>query len=459
MTKRVISGLELLGPAAPTVDAVLRAALAAVEPGAAVRAHLQRVGETLRAGPAGAAEPAFTHDLARGRVFLLAVGKAAYPMALAALPAVADRLAGGLVVTKDGHGGPLPPGLALYEAGHPVPDARSVAAAQAVQRLLHGAGPDDLVLVLLSGGGSALLTWPVPGVTLADMQAVTQALLASGATIHEINAVRKHLDRVKGGGLARWAAPATVLTLVLSDVLGDDLSVIASGPTAPDPSTYADAWAVLERYGLTADLPPGVRAHLQAGLAGRAPETAKPGDPIFRRAGWVVVGSVRHAAEAAQAAAASQGWHAAVLSTVLQGEAREVGRALAAVLHEMARFERPWPRPACVVLGGETTVTLGPNPGRGGRNQELALAAVPLLAGLPRAALVAFATDGTDGPTDAAGAAVTGETAARARARDLSPTAYLARHDAYAFFQRVGGLLRTGPTRTNVNDLTLLCTW
>ncbi len=455
----MISGLDFLGPYAAPVEAVLRAALAAVEPGAAVRAHLQRVGDTLRVGPAGAAEPAFTHDLARGRVFLLGVGKAAYPMTRAAWEILADRVAQGLVVTKDGYAGPAWERVTVREAGHPVPDARSVAAAQAAQRLLRAAGPDDLVLVLLSGGGSALLTWPVPGVTLADMQAVTQALLASGATIHEINAVRKHLDRVKGGGLARWAAPATVLTLVLSDVLGDDLSVIASGPTAPDPSTYADAWAVLERYGLTADLPPGVRGHLQAGLEGRAPETAKPGDPIFRGTGWFVVGSVRHAAEAAQAAAAAQGWHAAVLSTMLQGEAREVGRALAAVLHEMARFGRPWPRPAGVVVGGETTVTLGPNPGRGGRNQELALAAVEPLAGLERVALVTFATDGTDGPTDAAGAVVTGETAARAQALGLEPRAYLARHDAYTFFHQVGGLLRIGPTRTNVNDLILLCTW
>jgi len=459
VTKRVISGLDILASRAAGVDAVLRAALAAVEPGASVRAHLQRQGDTLRVGPAAAAKPAHTYDLARGRVFLLGVGKAAYPMTRAAWEALADRVAQGLVVTKDGYAGPAWERVTVIEAGHPVPDARSVAAAHAAQRLLHEAGPDDLVLVLLSGGGSALLTRPAPGVTLADVQALTRRLLASGATIHEINAVRKHLDTVKGGGLARWAAPATVLTLVLSDVLGDDLSVVASGPTAPDPTTYADAWAVLTRYGLTADLPPGVRAHLKAGLAGRAPETAKPGDPIFRQAAWFVVGSVRHAAEAARDAASAQGWHAAVLSTLMQGEAREVGRALAAVLHEMARFGRPWPRPACAVVGGETTVTLTPNPGRGGRNQELALAAVEPLAGLPRVALVAFATDGTDGPTDAAGAVVTGETASQARALGLKPRAYLARHDAYTFFHRVGGLLRPGPTRTNVNDLTLLCTW
>jgi len=459
VTKRVISGLDILGPRASEVDAVLRAALAAVEPAAAVRAHLHRVGDILRVGPAAAAASARAYDLARGRVFVLGVGKAAYPMTRAAWEQVADRAAGCLIITKDGYGGPAWPGCTVLHAGHPVPDERSIAAAQAVQSLLRATHANDLVLVLLSGGGSALLTWPVAGVSLADLRAVTQGLLASGATIHEINAVRKHLDQVKGGGLARWAAPAAVVTLVLSDVLGDDLSVIASGPTAPDPSTYADAWAVLARYGLSAALPPGVRAHLQAGLAGRAPETAKPGDAVFARAAWFVVGSLRHAAEAASQAAAAQGKHTAVLTTVLQGEAREVGRTLAAVLHEMARFERPWPRPACIVAGGETTVTLGPNPGRGGRNQELALAAVEPLAGLPRVALVAFATDGTDGPTDAAGAVVTGHTAAHARALGLDPQAFLARHDAYAFFAQTGGLLRPGPTQTNVNDVLLLCTW
>ncbi len=458
MTKRVISGLEKAGPLAAALDAILRAALAAVDPEAAVRRVLHRQGDTLRVRPARAATNGFTHDLGQGRVYLLGVGKAAYPMTRAAWAVLSDRVAACLMVTKDGHGGPTWPGCALLEAGHPLPDARSLAAAQQVRGLLRATTPADLVVVLLSGGGSALLSAPVPGVTLADLQALTQALLGSGATIHEVNAVRKHLDQVKGGGLARWAAPARVLTLVLSDVLGDDLSVIASGPTAPDPSTYADAWAVLQRYGLTAALPPGVRAHLQAGLAGRAAETAKPGDAVFRRAVWFIVGSVRHAADAAARAAAAQGWHHAVLSTSVQGEAREVGRVLAAVLHEMARHQRPWPRPACAVVGGETTVTLGPNPGRGGRNQELALAAVEPLAGLPRVALVAFATDGTDGPTDAAGAVVTGETWAQARGQGLNPRDYLARHDAYTFFVRVGGLLRPGPTRTNVNDLTLLCT-
>ncbi len=459
MTMRVMSGLEILGPHAALVHAVLRAALAAVDPQAAVQAHLQVLGETLRVGPRRASGRAVTHDLRRGRVFLLGVGKAAYPMTRAAWETVAPWVADCLVVTKDGYAGPTWPGCTVLQAGHPVPDARSLAAAQAAQALLHRAGPHDVVLVLLSGGGSALLTWPVPGVSLADLQTLTQALLASGATIHEINAVRKHLDRVKGGGLALWAAPARVVTLALSDVLGDDPSVIASGPTVADPSTFAEAWAVLARYGLTEALPPGVRAHLQAGLAGRVPETPKPGDPRLQNSAWFVVGSVRHAAEAAATAARQQGWHAGLLTTTLQGEAREAGRVLAAVLQEMARLDRPWPRPGCALAGGETTVTLGPNPGRGGRNQELALAAVPLLAGLPGVALVAFATDGTDGPTDAAGAVVTSQTLARARALGLDPRAHLARHDAYAFFDQVGGLLRPGPTRTNVNDLVLLCTW
>ncbi len=459
MTKRAIAGVSAAGPLASIVEEVLSAALAAVEPGAAVRRFLQRRGPILQIGPQRAARPTRSYDLRHGRVFLLGIGKAAYPMTRAAWEVVADRVAACLLVTKDGYAGPAWSGCRVRTAGHPVPDERSRAAAQEVRRMLRAAGPADLVLVLLSGGGSALLTLPAPGVSLRDLQALHQALLASGATIHEINAVRKHIDLVKGGGLTRWAAPAQVATLILSDVLDDDLSVIASGPTAADPTTYADAWAVLTRYGLTQTLPAGVHAYLQAGLTGRAPETAKPHDPLFATGTWIIVGNVRQAAEAAVQAAGARGWHSAVLTSQLQGEARHVGQVLAAIVREMAFYQRPWPRPACIIAGGETTVTLGAEVGRGGRNQELALAAVPLLAAAPDVALVAFATDGTDGPTDAAGAVVTGATWSRAQALGLEPSTFLRGHDAYSFFAQVGGLLRSGPTFTNVNDLVLLCSY
>ncbi len=425
---------------------MLQAALDAVDPYRAVKRALE------------SPDPPTQALLAAPRVVVIALGKAAFPMARAAQEVLGARVARGVVVTKAGHASGELPGFRVLIGGHPVPNEGSVRAAAAILAALRGLRPDDAVLLLISGGGSALVTAPHLPLTLADMQRTTALLLASGATIEEINAVRKHLDAVKGGGLARAAAPARVVALVLSDVLGDPLDAIASGPAVPDPTTFADAWAVLERHGLADEVPPTVREWLQRGLRGEAPETPKPGDPLFARVHHRIVGNLALAVEAAAAEAERLGFHTAIATTALQGEAREIGRALAAVLQEMARRDRPLPRPACLLLGGETTVTLGKAPGLGGRNQELALAAVEALAGLPDAWLVSFATDGTDGPTDAAGAAATGETLARARALGLEPADFLCRHDAYPFWETVGGLLRTGPTQTNVNDLVLLVT-
>lgn len=431
------------------VARVLAAALQAVEPGAAVRRYLRREGAALLAG----GRP---YDLDQfERVWIVGAGKAGAPMAAAAAEILAERLSGGVVVVKEGYaqeaGGPL----AVVEAGHPVPDERGVAGAQRMAGLLRGAGPRDLVLALISGGGSALLTLPGEGLALSDLQRLTDLLLRSGASINEINALRKHLDAMKGGGLARLAHPAALVTLVLSDVVGSPLDVIASGPSVPDTSTFGDAWGVLERYGLLEQTPAPVLARLRRGLAGELPETPRAGDPLFGRVHNLVVGSNVQAAEAALAAARAEGWGALLLTTYLQGEAREAGRFLAAVARELAATGNPLPRPACVVAGGETTVTLRGG-GRGGRNQELALAAAPELAGLADLALVALATDGGDGPTDAAGAVVTGATLERARALGLDPAAHLARNDAYPFFAQLGDLLLPGPTRTNVNDLALV---
>ncbi|WP_129626566.1 glycerate kinase type-2 family protein [Candidatus Oscillochloris fontis] len=432
---------------ADVVATVMTAALAAVEPGAALRALMQVDAGQLRVGPQ-------QYDLGQiGRIWLVAVGKAARPMAAAAALMLGQRLHAGVVVAPE-VAEPIA-GMRVLAAGHPIPNAASIAAAQQVAALLAQTQPADLVLVLLSGGGSALLSLPVPGVALADLQALTRQLLACGAPIQAINCLRKHLDQIKGGGLAHMAAPAHLLTLVLSDVVGNSLDVIASGPTVPDPTSFADAWAVIERYGLVASLPPAIREHLQRGLAGQVADTPGPAAACFARATTLLVGSNLHAAQAAQCAAQAAGFQSMILTTYLQGEARAAGRLLAAIGRELALGQHPLPRPACIIVGGETTVTLRGG-GRGGRNQELALAAVSDLAGLPDIALLTLATDGVDGPTDAAGALVTGTTLQRAQALGLDPQEYLARNDAYTFFAALGDLIHTGPTETNVNDLAFL---
>ncbi|MCU0490031.1 MAG: DUF4147 domain-containing protein [Chloroflexaceae bacterium] len=450
---------------------VLAAALAAVEPAAAVRRFLRLEDETLLVGEQ-------RYDLSQiERIFLVSVGKAGAPMATAAAEVLGQRLTEGVVVVKAAVGSQQPAlsegeGLAfsleaaarqvvncqLLAASHPLPDERSVAAAQHVAALLAKATERDLVLVLISGGGSALMSLPAPGVGLADMQRLTGLLLGCGATINEINCLRKHLDMVKGGGLARLAAPAPVATLILSDVVGNPLDVIASGPTVPDSSSFADAWAVLKRYGLVEQAPLPIVARLQAGLQGGEADTPKPGDPLFGAVQNVLVGSNIQAANAALARATGEGFHALLLTTYAQGEARVVGQLLAAIARQMVETGQPLARPACLVLGGETTVTLRGN-GKGGRNQELALAAVAELSGLPNVALVTLASDGGDGPTDAAGAVVTGETLARATALGLNPGTALANNDAYPFFALLGDLLKTGPTDTNVNDLAFVFVW
>jgi hydroxypyruvate reductase len=333
-----------------------------------------------------------------------------------------------------------------------VPDEAGLAAAAEVESLLSGGRPGDLVLVLVSGGGSALLPAPAEGVTLAEKQAVTSLLLASGADIGEMNCVRKHLSRLKGGGMARRAAPARVATLVLSDVVGDPLDVIASGPTVPDPTTFADALEVLRRRGIAERVPPAVRARLEAGARGEIPETPKPGDPALRGGLPALVGTNRIAVAAAARRARALGFRPLVLSTTVTGEARDVAAVLAAVAREARGSGQPAAPPCCLLSGGEPTVTLR-GKGKGGRNQELALAAALALEGIPGVALLSAGTDGSDGPTDAAGAICDGATAARARAAGLDPRRHLEENDAYPLFAALGDLVVTGPTQTNVMDL------
>jgi len=436
-------------PAGLALAEIMAAALDAVDPATAVRHALRNGSDSISVGEQH-------YQLGEhSRLIVIGAGKAGAPMAQAAYEVLGERISAGLVVVKEGHlgdtRGELGP-IQLLEAGHPVPDERGVAAAERLGTLLENLRDDDLVLVLVSGGGSALLTSPAPGLTLANLQSLTSLLLRCGATISELNTLRKHCSRLAGGQLARRAQPAQVATLIISDVIGSPLDVIASGPTVPDPTTFADAWAIVQRYQLEAALPTAIRDHLCRGMADEIPETPKADQPWWARVATNVIASNATAAEAAVVAARERGFNAMLLTTYLEGEAREVGRMAASLARELALQGRPLVRPALIIAGGETTVTLHGD-GHGGRNQELALGAIAGLAGLPNAVLVALATDGGDGPTDAAGAVISGTSLARARTMDLDPAEYLRRNDAYHFFAPLDDLLRPGPTLTNVNDL------
>lgn len=426
---------------------ILGAAVSAADPAAAVLRAVRWDGGSLMIG----GEPCdLTPD---GRILVVGAGKASARMASALEAVLGDRIAGGAVTTKYGYLEPLRR-IALTEAGHPLPDVAGLVGAGRIADIADSAGGGDLVFVLISGGGSALLPMPAEGMTLEEKIATTDLLLRSGATITEVNAVRKHLSRVKGGWLARRAAPAKVVTLILSDVLGNPLDAIASGPTVPDPTTFADALAVVDRYGLRGALPAPVRRHLERGAAGDVPETPKPGDPAFAGARTVVVGDISLAADAAVEQARALGYHVDLHATDTEGEARDVGARFGTQVRNERADGKARQRPACLIMGGETTVTVR-GTGRGGRNQELALASAKIIAGLPQTLVAAFGTDGTDGPTDAAGAVADGTTLARAGAMGLDPVAALANNDAYAFFDALGDLIISGPTNTNVNDLWL----
>lgn len=427
------------------VRALLDAALQAVDAGKAVRRALRRESEKLWVNDRA-------HDLTRyRRVVVIGAGKAAAAMAQAVEEMLGERLTAGVVVVKQGYGAPTHR-IAVVEAAHPIPDASSMAAGEQVAALATEAREDDLIICLLSGGASALLALPAPSISLDDKQRVTDALLRTGATINELNAVRKHLSAIKGGGLARLAWPATLVSLILSDVVGSPLDVIASGPTVADSSTFAQAYEVLARYGLLGKVPEAVVRRLREGIAGRLPETPKPGDPLFAKTDQVVIGSNEIAAHAAVEAAKVHGWHTLLLSTFVEGEAREVGRVFAGIAKQIASSGEPVHRPACVIAGGETTVTVRGS-GHGGRNQELALAAALQLAGWENVAVASIATDGSDGPTTAAGAYADGDTVQRAKEIGRDARRDLANNDSYSLFAALGDLIVTGPTNTNVNDL------
>lgn len=427
---------------------VLAAALRAADPGEAVKRFLHlEDGKLKLAGR--------EYDL-RGyeRILVVGGGKAGAAMSRAVEDVLGSRVTAGVVNVKYGHVAPTEV-VKINEAGHPVPDERGLAGTREMIRLIENSSPRDLIITVISGGGSALMDLPVEGVSLDEMKVLTDALLRCGATINEINTIRKHLSQVKGGGLARIASPATVISLILSDVVGNPLDVIASGPTVPDTTTFQDAWKVLQRYGLTDEVPKTIREWLLAGLRGEIPDTPKEGDEVFGRVQNVLVASNELAAEAAEARARGLGFNTLLLSTFVEGEAREIAKVYAAVAKEIIRYGRPLVRPACLIAGGETTVTLKGD-GKGGRNQEMALSAAIKIAGMDDLLILPAATDGTDGPTDATGAIADGSTVSRAQAAGLDPAEYLARNDSYHFFEKLGDLIMTGPTNTNVNDLTFV---
>lgn len=430
---------------------IFRAALTAADPRAAIQRTLHYEGNRLRI-------QVRVYDLAHvRRVFVIGFGKAGATMAQAVEETLGvSRIERGVVIVKYGYGAPLAK-IELCEAGHPLLDENSLRGTQKILALLNQATPDDLIVCLISGGGSALLELPVAGVSLEDYRAATDALLRAGATINELNTVRKHLSQVKGGQLARRANGAQIISLILSDVIGSPLDTIASGPTAPDSTTFADALAVIERYKVQAPMPASIVQHLERGARKEIADTPKPGDEIFARVQNAIIADNALACNAAVHHARGLGYHTLLLSTFIQGEAREVAKVFAAIAKEIVVTNRPLARPACVIAGGETTVTVRGN-GKGGRNQEFALAAAIEIAGMNNVVVLSGGTDGTDGPTDAAGAIADGTTLARAHERGMDAHLFLSNNDAYHFFAPLGDLLITGPTGTNVNDVIVLLT-
>jgi hydroxypyruvate reductase len=424
---------------------IFEAGIAAVDPVEAVKRHLGRTGDILHVADRRYELPTYRH------VYVVGTGKASARMARGLEEILGESIDSGVVVVKYGYSTPTRR-VDIVEAGHPIPDPAGVEGTKQIIDTLRKAGNDDLVIFLVSGGGSALLPCPADGLTLEDKQRTTQILLDCGATIHEINSVRKHLSKVKGGRLARLAYPATVVGLILSDVIGDRLEGIASGPTVPDTSTFSDCLKIIERYQLQGKIPPVVRAFLEQGARGGIEETPKAADPVFEKVQNVLVGSNRLALQAAKQKADALGYNSLLLSSSVEGETQTVAAVHAAIAKEISATGGPVRRPACVISGGETTVTIRGG-GLGGRNQEFALAAALHIEGLEGIVILSGGTDGTDGPTDAAGGVVDSGTLRRATANGLDAGDYLRRNDSYHFLQSTGDLLITGPTYTNVMDL------
>ena len=429
-------------------EEIFYSGLRAVDPGTAVKRYCRIEGNHLFIGD----KP---YDLSRIKnIFVVGAGKATAPMAAEIENLLGDRIAKGIINVKYGHTNKLGR-IKLIEAGHPVPDKNGQQGAGAIVDLVNNAGKDDLVICLISGGGSALLPLPFPGLTLKDKQDTIKILLSYGATIHEINAIRKHISMIKGGRLAQAAHPASLVSLILSDVVGDNLDVIASGPTVPDSSSFDDCMKIIAKYNIQKKLPKPVVKHIKDGISGRVPETPKTGDPAFNKTHNLIIGSNIEAILAAKKKSETLGYKTIVLSSMIEGDTTQVAHVHSAIAKEIIQTGNPIPSPACILSGGETTVTIK-GKGLGGRNQEFALAAAMDIAGAENIVILSGGTDGTDGPTDAAGAIADTNTLSRAMSIGLDPDHFLANNDSYHFFQKLDDLLITGPTNTNVMDLRIL---
>lgn len=432
---------------------IFASCLTAVDPYKAVKRFVHVQGDRLIVGMEGGPETEI--DLAEfDHISLVGAGKATAPMAAAIEELFGERIQKGMINVKYGFTQELA-FTKITEAGHPVPDENGVKGTGKILDFLQSTGEKDLIFSLISGGGSALLPFPVGNITLSDKQEITRELLACGASIDEINAVRKHISSSKGGQMARAAFPATIINLMLSDVVGDKMDVIASGPFVPDSATFKDVWEIFNKYNLK-DIPPAIHEHMKVGLNGQISETPKENDKIFNRVFNFIVGSNILALESASATAKTLGYETLILSSMVEGETREVARVHTAMAKEIVKTCRPIPAPACIITGGETTVTIRGD-GLGGRNQEFCLAACMDLVELPpRVVILSGGTDGNDGPTDAAGALVDPFTVTRGKDAGMEAAEFLNRNDAYHFFEKTEDLLMTGPTNTNVMDVRLV---
>ncbi|MFZ0447638.1 MAG: glycerate kinase [Desulfatiglandaceae bacterium] len=432
---------------------IFRASLEAVDPYEAVKRFVHLEGKRLSVGQEAGTRKELELD-SFDRILVVGGGKATAPMAAALENILGSRIRQGTINVKYGFTRDLSR-IGIVEAGHPLPDENGVLGTQKILGLLNGAGEKDLIFSLISGGGSALLPQPAGAITLEEKQAMTRTLLECGASIDEINALRKHISSSKGGQMARAAYPATTINLMLSDVVGDRIDVIASGPFVPDTSTFETVTEILDKYGLR-DLPPVLEAYLKAGVEGEVPETPKQGDEVFDRVFNCIVGSNILALKAAKKKAASLGYETLILSSMVEGETREVARVHTAIALEILKTGHPLSPPACVISGGETTVTIRGS-GVGGRNQEFCLAAAMDLGGIAeRVVILSGGTDGNDGPTEAAGGIVDPLTLERAREAEIKALDFLKANNAYAFLKKTGDLLITGPTNTNVMDVRLV---
>ena len=430
------------------VETILKSVTKVSDPALAIRRHLSISGDNLKVN-----ETIYKLNEYKN-IYVVGGGKASAPMAVALEEMLGDRITSGIINVKYGYSLKTSK-IEIVEAGHPIPDRNGLTGAKRMARLLDRAAEDDLVIALISGGASALIPLPVNGITLKDKKRVADLLLKSGAGIDEINIVRKHLSMIKGGQMAVMAYPAKVISLILSDVIGDLMDIIASGPTVPDRSSYGDAKEVLVRYKLLDRIPEGVRSHLQKGMSGKVAETPKRGHRAFKRVRNLIIGNNQIVVDEVERKAKEMGYDTLVLSRSIKGEAREVAKAFGSIARVIRRSGAPVKRRICVIAGGETTVKVK-GKGRGGRAQEFALAAALEISGLEGVTMAGFATDGTDGPTDAAGAIADGLTVDRAKRSGLDAGSLLDSNDSYNFFKSLGDLIVTGPTFTNLNDLYLI---